>query len=341
MVLVAHISFFIHSRVDPNTPLMGDLASGVALFFVISGFIMVVTSNSNVGQDGFVRYFVISRLIRIVPLYWALNAAKLLGLALVPGMIVANPTVSNVVYSLLFLPAQNADGKIEAFYGVGWSLNFEMAFYALFALALLWKKWPALVVIPLLVVATFVSFFKTEDWPTAAYLLSPVLFNFIWGILIGEWYLARGRLPVLMSIVLIVLGTVLLFTPLGLPDAVLVSHVHVGMIVLGFVALEKQIGHLIPKMFIFLGDASYSIYLTHPMFAVFAVVVLHRMAPWMPSWVLFWVIMGLSLAFAAACFVYFEKPVTRWLRSRLLKRRTDPRRLETAPDGRSVMVEPK
>lgn len=134
MVLLAHVSFFIHHRVDPDVRVLAALSQGVALFFVISGFIMTVTASSRAGEPGYVRYFVLSRLIRIVPLYWAINAAKLLGFFLVPGLIAANPTVSNVLYSLLFLPAKNADGKIEAFYGVGWSLNFEMAFYAIFAL---------------------------------------------------------------------------------------------------------------------------------------------------------------------------------------------------------------
>ena len=307
MVLVAHVSFFINARVNQDVRVLGEVAQGVALFFVISGFIMAVTATPHTGEKGFVRYFEISRLIRIVPLYWAMNAAKLLGLIIVPGMIATSPTVSNVILSLFFIPAETADGRIEPFYGVGWSLNFEMAFYALFALALLWGKRPTYVVIPLLLVATAISFFKTEEWPTAAFLLSPILFNFVWGLLIGEWYLAKRQIPVAASIALIVSATIMVFVPLGIPDAILVTHIHVGAIVFGFVALEERIGHRIPNIFTFLGDASYSIYLTHPMFAVFTVVILHRLVPWMPSLLLFIITLVLSVVFAAATYVYFEK----------------------------------
>ena len=321
MVVIAHISFYIHHRVDPDVRILGEFAQGVALFFVISGFIMVVTCNSHVGQAGFVRYFTLSRLIRIVPIYWALNAVKLLGLVVVPGMIVANPTVPNIIFSLLFLPAKNADGTIEAFYGVGWSLNFEMAFYALLALALLWGKRPSVVVIPVLLAATALSFFKTDDWPTAAYLLTPTLLNFVWGILIGEWYLAGRSLPAPISVALIGLGTVVMFIPWDTVDALLIMQLHMGAIVLGVVSLERQVGDSTPRLFIFLGNASYSLYLTHPMFAVFTVVILHKVAPWMPSWLIFGVTLVLSIVFAAATFVYFEKPITRRLRDHFLKGR--------------------
>ncbi|MBS0124927.1 acyltransferase family protein [Thetidibacter halocola] len=320
MVLIAHVSFFVHHRVDTDVRILGEVAQGVALFFVISGFIMTVTASPHSGEPGFVRYFALSRLIRIVPLYWAVNAAKLLGFVLVPGMIAANPTVSNVVYSLLFLPAKNADGNIEAFYGVGWSLNFEMAFYALFALALLLGKRPTRFTIPILLAAGALSFLKTEAWPTAAYLLSPALFNFVWGILIGEWYLSGRKLPVPIAVALIAAGTAATFVPLAALQGLLVTKVHMGAIVLGFVALEDRIGQAIPKLLTFLGDASYSLYLTHPMVGVLSVVVLHKLAPWMPSSLIFVLTVLLCLVFSAASFIYFEKPITLWLRKRLLKR---------------------
>lgn len=318
MVLLAHVSFFVHHRVDQAVPVVSVLAQGVALFFVISGFIMTVTANPNVGQPGFVRYFVLSRLIRIVPLYWAINAAKLVGFILVPSLIAANPTVSNVLFSLLFLPAKNADGKIEAFYGVGWSLNFEMAFYALFAFALLVGRRPTGPVIAFLLTATVLSFFKTDDWPTAAYLLRPGLLNFVWGILIGEWYLSGRKLPVTVSLGLIAVGTAVLFVSAPGLETIVATSLHMGMIVLGFVALEDRIGHTIPKLLTFLGDASYSLYLTHPMLGVLAVVVLHRLAPWIPSSALFFIVVVLCLLFSTASFVWFERPVTRWLRKRLV-----------------------
>lgn len=322
LVVLSHISYYIHNRADSGFPIFGALAQGVALFFVISGFIMTVTSNPQVGREGAVSYFTLSRIIRIVPLYWAVNIAKLVGLVVVPGMIAANPTVSNVILSFLFLPAKNADGIVEAFYGVGWSLNFEMAFYALFAFALLIKVRPALIVIPILLLALLIAQFKTEGWSAVAYLLSPTLLNFIWGILIAEWYLTNRTLPSGVSIVLVLIGFLTMFVEAPGFQILIDTKLSYGVIVLGFVALEKQIGKHIPRLFSYLGDSSYSLYLTHPMFGVFAVIAIDRLLPWCPSWLLFVISTIMSFVFASLVHSYFEKPVTQGLRKRFLSKRS-------------------
>ena len=46
------------------------LAAGVDLFFVISGFIMVVSCWPEFGKPYAPRRFIVRRLVRIVPLYW-------------------------------------------------------------------------------------------------------------------------------------------------------------------------------------------------------------------------------------------------------------------------------
>ena len=328
-VLLAHVSFYIHHRASPDMPIMGQLAQGVALFFVISGFIMTITAVPKVGTDGYVRYFILSRLIRIVPIYWIMNTAKLLGLLLLPGLIQANPTVSNVVFSYLFLRARNAEGIEEAFYGVGWSLNFEMAFYAFIALALFLKLRPTVLLIPVLLLGAALSQVKTDDYPAITDLFRPALLTFVWGILIGEWYLAGHRLNGLVASALIVLGVALIFVPNDALGTGWAGNLHAslsfgglpfGYVILGFVGVEDRIGNRIPHLFRFFGDASYSLYLTHPMFGVFVVVVLHKFAPWLHIWGLFVLAVGLSLTFAAAFYVYIEKPITHALRAVALKR---------------------
>lgn len=72
----------------------------------------------------------------------------------------ASPTISSIIYSLIFLPARNANGQIEAFYRVGWRLNFEMFFYVLFALALRKHIRPSILVVPILIVAVYCSDLK-------------------------------------------------------------------------------------------------------------------------------------------------------------------------------------
>ena len=320
LVLFTHVSFFVHNRVGPGFPIWVDGAQGVALFFVISGFIMTVTTHHSYVRNGASWKFTVSRLIRIVPLYWVVNAAKLLGLIFVPSLIVADPDVKNVILSLLFLPSRNASGQIEAFYGVGWSLNFEMMFYALFAVAIFLRIRPSLMVIPILLVAILFSGVKEESWPAAAFLLNFGLINFIWGILIGEWYVSGRSLSFPVAAGLILVGGVMMFVSLGPLESLLLPRLHFGAIVLGFVSLEKRIGQAIPRSLSFLGDASYSLYLTHPMVGVFAVIVLHRVAGGMPYWLLFMLVSAVCITASAVTFVLFERPVTRMLRNRFMPR---------------------
>src|SRR5215510_8084357 len=81
-----HATLLLHDNFTPDAKIWDNGNAGVDLFFVISGFIMVVSSRRLVGQaDGWHR-FMAARLVRIVPMYWLATAAKLLSAAAVPQM---------------------------------------------------------------------------------------------------------------------------------------------------------------------------------------------------------------------------------------------------------------
>lgn len=106
---------------------------GVILFFVISGFIMVVVT----GEGRFsAAEFLRRRFIRVVPMYWI---ATLLAAALaLYAPQIFKTTVydgTQLVLSLLFIPFYNpVSGGIHPLYKLGWTLNYEMFFYVSFAL---------------------------------------------------------------------------------------------------------------------------------------------------------------------------------------------------------------
>jgi exopolysaccharide production protein ExoZ len=111
---------------------------GVDIFFVISGFIMILTTS---GEARSPLSFWRDRLVRIVPLYW-LATFSLVGLSLI-GLA---PTglhgwdLQDLLASLLFIPEVRADGAGMPILFVGWTLNYEMFFYLLFGLALLLRN---------------------------------------------------------------------------------------------------------------------------------------------------------------------------------------------------------
>ena len=97
MVVVTHATFFVSSRVSSNIEVWNTGAQGVEIFFVVSGFVMIIAARPLVGRKGASRYLFLSRFIRLVPLYWSLNFLKIAQMLAVPSLAFDNPTISNVV----------------------------------------------------------------------------------------------------------------------------------------------------------------------------------------------------------------------------------------------------
>ncbi len=111
--------------------------AGVDIFFVISGFIMVHASASLFGRPGAASLFLKRRLIRIVPLYWLMTIVVAAIAFAAPAMVTDGaPGLEAILASLLFWPHARPDGSVQPVLSLGWTLNYEMLFYALFAAAL-------------------------------------------------------------------------------------------------------------------------------------------------------------------------------------------------------------
>ena len=145
-VLFAHLwpalAQFGNENIIPNFTFG---AAGVDLFFVISGFIMVYTSERLFGQRDGPGRFLTRRLIRIVPMYWALTT--LVVVAWYGVKLPDHTTWTNVVGSYLFIPTLKPGGGTAPVLGVGWTLNYEMLFYFLFAITIMFQRRMAVIVL--------------------------------------------------------------------------------------------------------------------------------------------------------------------------------------------------
>lgn len=109
--------------------------AGVDVFFVISGFVMIVAAQKTGAQDA--HRFLLKRFIRIYPLYWFWTTVKLVLLLTIPAAAVsAVLDPAHLAASYALLPWTNADGKIYPFLVVGWTLSYEIFFYLCMAAAL-------------------------------------------------------------------------------------------------------------------------------------------------------------------------------------------------------------
>ena len=303
-----------HFGLLPATQLpFGIGASGVDLFFVLSGFIIAHSSARSA------RHFLAHRFIRVVPAYWiaTLIAALFTLQALDPA-----EASGWLVQSLFYLPGP---GGRPALIFVAWTLVYELAFYLLYWLALRFgprrAPWIAL---PLLLVLGLVGLPAAPGpWP--------LLLEFAIGVgifLLSERLTAFPAVRGSAGLALAGLGALLLpaqpLLTLYDPDdyqglgRVLCWGLPSGAIVLGLVVAERRGLAIRSKAVLLLGAASYALYLLHPV-VVGQLLQLPAAQPpltWLYCLAAAIMTIGLSVAFHLA----IEAPLLRRLRGLLSDR---------------------
>src|SRR5271165_6773818 len=140
MVLLLHSTLYAHQRLDRHFSVWAGGQTGVNLFFVISGFVIIYSSRNLLSDPNGWKIFARRRVIRIVPMYWIATSLKLMVLLFTASYWRHSQIrVANIIESYLFLPSHNSGGGFAPLLDVGWTLNCEMCFYFLFALALFFR----------------------------------------------------------------------------------------------------------------------------------------------------------------------------------------------------------
>jgi exopolysaccharide production protein ExoZ len=249
---------------------------GVHTFFVISGFVMMVSTASLARRENAAAYFLKMRVIRVVPMYWAATTAKIAASLLLPKLAAGTSlAVGFLACSYLFIPVRNGNGDLLPVLTVGWTLAFEMFFYLLFSLALYLRVSPFRFVNAIFFAMLLLGVFWKPPHDALAFFFSPLLLDFTLGMIIGLGVQRGICLPVPVCVAVIVVATVLLFgldhAALGMPffTSALPAMLLVGGFVFGDAAISRFLPALLPR----LGDSSYSLYLSHP-FVVPAVTVI-------------------------------------------------------------------
>jgi exopolysaccharide production protein ExoZ len=262
LVVMYHV---VHHWLPENDIHHYVLMGGVDIFFVISGFVMWgVTA----GREGGSWSFFSKRLKRIVPLYWIVTTAMLAIVLVKPALLNTRFDVAHVVTSYLFVPWRHpVKGVFEPLLIPGWTLNYEMAFYVIFALALFapmrFRLWLVVGVLVGLVALGFIPHLATGQ---LAFYTDPIILEFAMGVCLGAAVTAqrRVRAPFAAAAVLAGVG---LFITAGITGYLFHRALMIGipatLLVGGCVFLERERGPWLARFPLLLGDASYSIYLVH------------------------------------------------------------------------------
>ncbi len=244
--------------------------SGVDLFFVISGFIMVfVTAGAETSPANFFRM----RIVRIVPLYWLFNFVNAALFIAFPQLFqTAVLTLKHFILSLFFIPhlSPAVPPSISPFILLGWTLNYEMFFYAIFALAMavsLMRRVPLTigVLVSMVALGTLSVF---DGSPALEFYSNDIVLEFVFGMALAQLFLngtlARvGVGPAWVAIGLGAIGVAVgAYHITEIPRA-LAFGLPAALMVAGALSIEagREVRRVQP--FLIIGDASYSIYLAH------------------------------------------------------------------------------
>lgn len=255
------VQLFFNFEVDaPLAYLFADKGGiGVDVFFVISGLVIFLATADKPLTPW---RFMLMRVARIAPAYWFYTLLMALLVAAVPSFI---PEVQleagHILLSMLFVPAQNPAGYgVYPLLDVGWTLNFEMLFYLLFAVALSVRGSYRLWVVAVLLYLVCYIITPALGFADGFY-SNDMVFEFLMGIVIGILYRrglcqAKPWLPVLGIVIALVAiwhgADVARALEWGVPSALLV---------ISCVTLEPYFKDL--RFLKQLGDCSYSVYLIH------------------------------------------------------------------------------
>jgi exopolysaccharide production protein ExoZ len=261
---IAVILVVLHHLCFNNTQL-GPF--GVKIFFVISGFVMWHTT---VGADISVMSFWHRRLVRIVPLYWiSLSILVAIALSAPQALKTTVITPENVVKSFLFIPHYHTVQKFIAPILIpGWSLNYEMFFYFIFGITLLVESraFRAVTIGGILWTLVLLGLSLNLEGATAATYTSPDLLLFFDGIILAIIFRSYNVGSVVLGSILICVGvlSIRVSGDFGLFDNFI--GLSPALIVAGILALEPALRRAPNLLLHMIGNASYSIYLSHLFF---------------------------------------------------------------------------
>ncbi len=244
---------------------------GVDLFFVISGFVMVIVSRGRFQKSVETQRFLFNRLSRIYPTYWLYFFITLGVYLWQPALVNSSHGGSNLWMSFLLLPNDRV-----LLVMVAWSLLFELWFYLMFTVFLFFKeRWLPLIL--LLWAVALVVFNLLQDWqdysPALKIMLHPYALEFIVGSALALFFYGpySAKVPSWLAwaalVAVLLLGFPLiygyrLFLNEGLPRMLAVGLVF-GTLVLSLALLERRQLIRMPVFLTATGDMSYTIYLSH------------------------------------------------------------------------------
>ncbi len=315
--------------------------TGVDLFFVISGFVILLTLEKiNKWQD-----FVMSRFSRLYPTYWfcvTLTAGMMVAKSLVSGGTFGGVSIVQYLANMTMVQTYLGVPDIDGSY---WTMIVEMLFYIFMFSIFLLKKLPQIERIGVVTLVPVILYHLTLN--TQFHIIHQILGRFLpiinhfplflAGILAYKIKFDRPLFLRYLGIVLCFMIQYRLFFDGG-KSRFFIEQPAYGIMLLFYLLLvflytNNQLSFIVNRASLFMGNISYSLYLIHQFLALEIIMPLVMKYAHVDFWVAgFGVALPMTIAIAALINQYVEKPMTQYLRSRFndRSRMTSPSRTVSA-----------
>ena len=291
---------------------------GVHVFFALSGFIIFYIHGKDLGKPEKASNYFWRRWVRIWPLYAVITFLQVLGKPLLLGGPADSPTA--IVTSLFFLDLEN-----PTIVTVGWTLVHEAFFYVIFGALIVLGRQFSLIFLAIFILCQFVVQLDPSSLnPLVAFVFSPLRWYFLAGIAAACWVASSqhpnekglrktsiliGAVMLLMSLILALQG--------GSMSSLLAPSLGVALVVL--VLWDLRISITMPRILVFLGAASYSIYLVHANVLDIGLKLISKIKPSLIQSSLGLIMVALAILAViggVVCHLLIERPLLSWLRER-------------------------
>jgi peptidoglycan/LPS O-acetylase OafA/YrhL len=307
---------------------------GVPLFFIISGFIMYVTTYKIEWNFNKIKTFLFKRAIRILPLYYLATIVYIIVSYQLHFYFIEHPKL--LLPSIFFYPTYA--NLIGPSYGmpvlkVGWSLNYEVYFYLLLAISFVFKKYrwyffTSIIIITLIIIPVATRGYIMQDlrqWYTYhisyfSLITNPVILFFLLGLCIGKLYQSTINFNRIIWANLFVLASLINFAGyyfdlFHLFSGFFTHLFNCGLLILSALLRDKLKPYKIPNFLIYLGDISFSLYLVHPIILFSLPIVLRQIGFTMPlnGWAYLFICLLVIILVSSITYQIVEKRLSKFL----------------------------
>ena len=267
VIVLAHANLGIFGKdkyfgSSPFGQLFNFAHAGVDFFFVLSGFLILYAHTPDLGQPRRLGAYLWKRYSRVFLFYWVLLAAVLPIFFLVPQFgngYERDPRV--IAGSILLLPHPHN----QFILAVAWTLPFEMLYYLLFGILVINKRIGVTVFVLWTGGILAHAWIETFPW---SFVFNNLHLRIVAGmgvcLILQRWRIPAPRLIAGLGASLF-LSTALIHVFHGLTGWTYIVGFTLGssLVVAGLVEADRSGLIQTPRLLVYLGDATYAIYLVH------------------------------------------------------------------------------